>query len=180
MFNSRLAALAIGSIMLLVVPIASARASVVYDLFLKSSDPSGISGTGTLTLSQAVDPTNPFENVTAFVTSLTFNIDKQSFTLGVPNFALSSVDFTLGTLFDITASASIPNPTATISLATNAVFAYSNGVDGHSSSGTLTATLAPAVPELSTWAMMVLGFCGLVGALANRRRNQLSFAARLP
>jgi hypothetical protein len=176
MVKSRLAALAIGSIMMLGTSIAPVHASVVYNLFLTSSEPSGISGTGTLTLSQAVDPTNPFDNVTAFVTGLTFNIDKQSFTLGVPNFALSSVDFSLGKLFDITASASIPNPTATIGLATNAIFAYSNGVDGHSSSGTLTATLAPAVPELSTWAMMVLGFWGL-GLLAYRRRNQLSLAA---
>lgn len=31
--------------------------------------------------------------------------------------------------------------------------------------------VAPAVPEPSTWAMMILGFCGL-GYLAYRRRNQ--------
>jgi hypothetical protein len=30
-----------------------------------------------------------------------------------------------------------------------------------------------AVPETSTWAMMILGFCGL-GFLANRRRNQVT------
>jgi hypothetical protein len=33
-----------------------------------------------------------------------------------------------------------------------------------------------SVPEPSTWAMMILGFCGL-GFLAHRRRNQLTLAA---
>jgi PEP-CTERM motif len=36
--------------------------------------------------------------------------------------------------------------------------------------GSFSATLAPAVPEPSTWAMMILGFCGL-GFLAHYRRN---------
>jgi hypothetical protein len=38
------------------------------------------------------------------------------------------------------------------------------------SSGTIVATVAPAVPEPSTWAMMVLGFVG-VGFMGYRRRN---------
>ena len=36
-----------------------------------------------------------------------------------------------------------------------------------------TFALQAAVPEPSTWAMMILGFCGL-GFLAHRRRNQAS------
>jgi hypothetical protein len=36
-------------------------------------------------------------------------------------------------------------------------------------------TVVPAVPEPSTWAMMILGFCGL-GFLAHRRRNALRVA----
>jgi hypothetical protein len=39
---------------------------------------------------------------------------------------------------------------------------------GHFSSVTFDAT--PAVPEASTWAMMILGFAG-VGVLAYRRRR---------
>lgn len=35
-------------------------------------------------------------------------------------------------------------------------------------------TLSGAVPEPSTWAMMILGFCG-VGLIAYRRRNQSAF-----
>jgi hypothetical protein len=37
------------------------------------------------------------------------------------------------------------------------------------------ATVAPAVPEASTWAMMILGFAG-IGFLATRRRNQFRLA----
>jgi hypothetical protein len=40
---------------------------------------------------------------------------------------------------------------------------------------TLTISLAPPVPEASTWAMMLLGFAGL-GFLAHRRRNQSALA----
>ena len=40
--------------------------------------------------------------------------------------------------------------------------------------GAVGATLTPAVPEPSTWAMMILGFMG-VGFLAYRRRGQQNF-----
>jgi hypothetical protein len=40
--------------------------------------------------------------------------------------------------------------------------------------GTMTAITA--VPEPSTWAMMILGFAG-IGCLAYRRRNQVAIAA---
>lgn len=43
----------------------------------------------------------------------------------------------------------------------------SNGATGSVAAGTFT----PAVPEPSTWAMMILGFAG-VGFMAYRRRNQ--------
>jgi hypothetical protein len=39
--------------------------------------------------------------------------------------------------------------------------------------GFVGTTLAPAVPEPSTWAMMILGFCGL-GILAYRRKNTVA------
>jgi hypothetical protein len=39
-----------------------------------------------------------------------------------------------------------------------------------------TLTIAAAVPEPSTWAMMILGFCGL-GFMAYRRRSQTAFNA---
>ena len=39
--------------------------------------------------------------------------------------------------------------------------------------GTMVVTEIAAIPEPSTWAMMILGFCGL-SFLAHRRRNQMS------
>jgi hypothetical protein len=47
---------------------------------------------------------------------------------------------------------------------------------GGESSGTVEFTLTAAVPEPSTWAMMILGFCGL-GFLACRRKNQMALSA---
>lgn len=44
-----------------------------------------------------------------------------------------------------------------------------------SETGTFEFGVASAVPELSTWAMMILGFCGL-GFMAHRRKNQMAAA----
>jgi hypothetical protein len=47
-----------------------------------------------------------------------------------------------------------------------------SNIDGSSTfTGNVAATSTPAVPEPSTWAMMILGFFG-VGFLAYRRKNQ--------
>jgi hypothetical protein len=43
-------------------------------------------------------------------------------------------------------------------------------VSSHGVVENITGTIAPAVPEASTWAMMILGFCG-VGFLAYRRKQ---------
>ena len=43
--------------------------------------------------------------------------------------------------------------------------------DGSLSEGTVLVTVSGAVPELSTWAMIILGFAG-IGFMAYRRRNQ--------
>ena len=48
---------------------------------------------------------------------------------------------------------------------------FNPSAPGEEKTGTIGATLAPAVPEPSTWAMMILGFFG-VGFLAYRRKNQ--------
>jgi len=73
---------------------------------------------------------------------------------GLKSFALSLEDTT--TLFS-----GLPT---TIDSATS-------GIGGEGSfEGTL--TLAAAVPELSTWAMMILGFCGL-GFMAYRRKQNV-------
>jgi len=59
------------------------------------------------------------------------------------------------------------------------IVAFLGGTDATANSGALfettsgnTITQLSAVPEPSTWAMMVLGFAG-VGFMAYRRRNQM-------
>jgi hypothetical protein len=47
------------------------------------------------------------------------------------------------------------------------------------SEGTLSVTVASPVPEPSTWAMMIIGFCGL-GFMAYRRKNGNALAASGP
>jgi hypothetical protein len=49
-------------------------------------------------------------------------------------------------------------------------------VESTNTFGTADFTLTAAVPEPSTWAMMILGFCGL-GFLACRRRNAQALSA---
>ena len=53
---------------------------------------------------------------------------------------------------------------------------YANSVSWNNGANNLdaffSATFTPAVPELSTWAMMILGFLGL-GFLAYRRKNSV-------
>jgi hypothetical protein len=58
---------------------------------------------------------------------------------------------------------------------------FSHLVNGHinfalSNQQPFTPTVTPAVPEPSTWAMMILGFAG-VGFMAYRRRNQMASLA---
>jgi hypothetical protein len=48
-----------------------------------------------------------------------------------------------------------------------------DGGRGLSHTADFTSSVVPAVPEPSTWAMMILGFCG-VGFITYRRRNQAS------
>jgi PEP-CTERM motif len=48
------------------------------------------------------------------------------------------------------------------------------GTDGDGANGSISITLlTPAVPEPSTWAMMLAGFAGL-GFLAHMRRRKLT------
>ncbi len=49
-------------------------------------------------------------------------------------------------------------------------------VEGTNSNGTASFTLVAAVPEPSTWAMMILGFVGL-GFMTYRRKNTTALRA---
>jgi hypothetical protein len=88
-------------------------------------------------------------------------------TAGLPvnvSLAFSATNRTTGTIdtgADNDASASIINFTDTLSFATNVpVFNLATG-DVNSVEGNIVDSQYAAVPELSTWAMMLLGFAGL-------------------
>jgi hypothetical protein len=167
MFNSKLAGLLILGLAFIGTAPKAANASI-YDISLTSTDGS-VSGTGVLNLSIPI--TTSTSNVPlGDVTSITFNIEGQNFGTGFSTFSLSAVQFLNGSLRDISFSSAISGNQ--ISLMTTATFSYTDALDHVTSTGTVTA-VAAAVPEPSTWAMMILGFCG-VGFMAYRRKNQLA------
>jgi hypothetical protein len=169
MFNSKLAVLLIAALVLVGMAPETASASV-YDITLKSTDGSNINGTGELDLDIAITPSTV--NVSASdVTKITFTIDGQSFGTGFSPFSISAVQFINGSLTDVSFASSelvgqTPNQTR-FTLDTSGVYAfYVNNTEV--SSGTISAVAA--VPEPSTWAMMILGFCGL-GFITYRRKR---------
>jgi hypothetical protein len=150
--------------------------TVTYDLYLTPTDGSPYSGSGLLTLNRAVSNAGIDHFDASDVASLTFTIDGHTFELGTPTFTLGSLDFLGGQLWNLTASAFLDN--SQVSLFTTAVYSYFDANTRHGSNGILTGSLAvaPAVPEPSTWAMMLLGFAGM-GFVAYRRRNKMTLNA---
>lgn len=85
------------------------------------------------------------------------------------------VRFTSGVIDSITYAGTLANGD---SLMITDRFVYFTAQDRKQEIGNFAATLhiAPAVPEPSTWVMMILGFAG-VGFVAYRRRAQAALAA---
>jgi hypothetical protein len=77
----------------------------------------------------------------------------------------------------VTSTFTATNTSTTIKLQGNDGFAFMIGLDDLSVTGPTVGPTVGAVPEPSTWAMMILGFAG-VGFMAYRRRKQgVSFRA---
>ena len=147
----------------------AAKAALVTDFTLTfETSPTNIIGSGTLAIS-GLTPNASYgagsSNVTEF--DATINSHYVNFLGG-----FSALEFTNGALTEITAQASTePGSNPTVTIGPGLGFSYFfNGNPQISESGTVVAS---AVPELSTWAMMVLGFLGL-GLMTYRRRNQAS------
>ena len=179
MFNSRLATLLIAGLaaVALTAQISVAHASVVYDLTLTATSGGTINGSGSFTVSSA--PLTGFNQVSDYeqspgssgdgtLSGLTINIDGDTFTLATKNSGSNPlVRFTSGTLNDITYAGVAADGD---SLMMTSDFVFFIVTSRTQEIGSFTATLAPAVPEPSTWAMMILGFCGL-GFMAHRRKQ---------
>lgn len=146
----------------------SAQANVIFDLTLTPTSGTA-AGTGVLSFTGPIDPS--FESIGPGPSSL---IDLFTITLGGHFFDLTNsftnVTFTDGALSNIGVFAlDFPYFLAT----SDTTYTFSNLSSGENAIGQITANevVTSAVPELSTWAMMLVGFTilGLVGY--RRRRN---------
>lgn len=141
----------------------AAHATIVnYNLSLTGGT---LSGTGNLQITNGPAIGSGLVNIPiGDVTALTVSIDGITFNLLSD---VSALQFTGAALSDITAAASISPASISVNGITSIFF--DNTIPSVLSDDTVTATLAAAVPEPSTWAMMMLGFVGL-GMMAYRRK----------
>jgi hypothetical protein len=153
---------------------APANAATVTDFSLTFElSPSDIIGTGTLGITGFVAGATYGAGASA-VTEFDATINGHAF-----NFigAFSALDFTGNALTAVTANAGA-NPNTVLFTSNDLKFTYFfNAVPQVDESGTLVVAeeVTTAVPEPSTWAMIILGFCGL-GFMAYRRKQNGSSA----
>jgi hypothetical protein len=177
---------------------ASATASVIYDYtgpnFATAFSPYTTSDnvTASITLNAALGPNLPFSPITP--TAFVFKDGVQTISDTTPNVTLVSLFFSTdstGGIFDwnavvdVQVGIGITDQIQTIGVhgaspffqdegqfpAGTSAFALTN-----SNTGQWTIQSQSAVPEPSTWAMMILGFCGL-GFMAYRRKSKLTSSA---
>jgi hypothetical protein len=184
MFNSKLAALLIAGLatVALATQTGAAHAAVVYDLTLTATSGGTTGGSGAITLSAAPltglnQVSNYFQapqNGSGTLLDLTITLGGDTFTLAQKNNGSNPlVQFTSGGLDDITYAGVAANGDSLQMTSGFVFFTVQNRIQEF---GTFSAVLdvAPAVPEPSTWAMVIFGFCGL-GFMAYRRKNAPTF-----
>jgi hypothetical protein len=159
----------IGSALILMMFLTAqtARASVVYDFsFIPTSGLLTSGGTGELVLAGPVGSGQQDYAVGAAVLNFTVTIGGHLYDL---TNSFGNVRFLNGSLVNLTVGQT-PVP---FSFAANGLqFTFFDQNANTSTVGSISAALhVAAVPELSTWAMMILGFAGL-GVLTYRRRRQ--------
>jgi hypothetical protein len=174
--KSAAAFLAVGNVLAFSAP----ANAVLFDFALTFSDPSGpaTGGTGVLELNLASAPTGStsfsFSGGDARFVSLDANVDGGVFHF--PAGSVNSLGMSNGIWNNISANEVQSSNGLTLGLATGGLGYNLFGVNNSNfANGTITVGAATphvaAVPEPSTWAMLILGFAGL-GFMAYRRRNQ--------
>ena len=156
---------------------APAKATVTYDLNFGGGE------TGSLVFNLTSAPTGTFTGptLTTFLTSSFVSLDatlqSQPFDILFANRAdITKLVFSsTGALTDIGASITISSPADTLTYSTSGLSFTLDNPSGHQiEGGAFTVSdpiVAGAVPELSTWAMMLLGFAG-IGFMAYRRNSK--------
>jgi PEP-CTERM motif len=159
----------VGAIVMLALPMSAKPAdAVVYNLTLDSPDPL-LDGTGIL------EVIFPPAGLFGFVVTPTAQVPVFSISIGSSVFDLTNdvafISFSLGNVININATTTDP---ALLVLGFAPLgFAYV-GPNNEFGAGFMTVTAA--VPEPSTWAMMILGFAG-VGFMAYRRKSKPALMA---
>jgi len=159
-----------------------ANATVTYDLNFGGGE------TGSLVLNLSSAPTGSFtgSTLTTFLAnsfvSLDATLQNQPFDILFANRAdITKLVFSgTGALTDIGASITISSPADTLTYSTSGLtFAVDNPGGHQIDGGTFTVSspiIAGAVPEPSTWAMLLLGFIG-IGSMAYRRKSKPALMA---
>jgi hypothetical protein len=154
----------------------AANASVTYDLTLTATSGGSLGGAGTMTISSA--PLTGINQVSNYyqtpqsgsgtLSGLTITLGGDVFTLATENSGTNPlVQFTSGALDDITYAGVAANGD---SLMMTSQFVFFTASSRTQEIGNFTATIASAVPEPATWAMMILGFAA-IGFMAYRRKQ---------
>jgi hypothetical protein len=178
MFKAKLAVPLIAGLLLSGIGSKVAHASVMYDLTLTATSGGSTNGNGTFTISAApLTGVNQVSNYfqtpqsgSGTLLGLSVMIGGDTFTLAQKNNNSNPlVQFTSGALDDITYAGVAANGD---SLMMTSQFVFFVNTSRTQEFGKFSAVLdvAPAVPEPSTWAMVILGFVG-VGFIAYRRKQ---------
>jgi hypothetical protein len=139
------------------------------------------SGSLELNLANPTAASNLSGSIAPFLVQLKFTENGQSFTITPSNLAAGSAIGTdaagsggAGIIFTLTSEENFSAPTPTLEIFTNSWQVHSGLNGGTIAQGNFTigapAIVASAVPEPSTWAMMILGFAG-IGFMAYRRKQ---------
>lgn len=149
------------------VPLSDVQAGIIPQLDVTNIQLAypGLSFTGTTTSSIGND-------FAAYVNPLTGAFVYHDTQQGFSVFAYAPDLFNYDTFLSIT----VDNPVSGSVKDQYNAFNHNNPAAGYPTAGYWTATFpVAAVPELSTWAMMISGFLGL-GVIAHRKRKALAFS----
>jgi hypothetical protein len=191
----RLTAVAIVTLLGLTACLAAPAQAEVFNFSFETSDftiGNGFEGTGSF--STTSDNGN-FSSATGGVTNFTLTEEERFPSTGDISYTFAAADIQSPVLATVSAgtltSFSFATFPTTVSMGADTVtidvsFPASSAIEINSVQGGFfssssedeqSATLTiSAVPELSTWAMMILGFCG-VGFIAYRRKDKLALNA---